>query len=320
MVVTTDRHWASGITDNMAANNGLMYFLKKKGGIITSDFGGGYEMVERLSYAENSTYQRYEGYDELNTGASDVLTAAKFPVRQAALHVTASGREVRMNMGSPERMLDLVKERKDNAKQTAMNKFSEDLYSDGSATNQINGLANLIQTNGQGTVGGIDSATYTFWRNKFKEMTGTNLAATPNATNAASLKADMGSLWLSLTIGSDSPDLILASHDMYVLYETGEQQLQRYADSELAQSGFTTLKYKSANVIFDDNTNFATTAEKMYFLNTKYIRIKQHPEAKWTMDDAKTPVNQDAIVVPCYWMGNLTIKSRRLQGVLFDAA
>ncbi len=303
----------------MSNNNAFLNRIKKKGGILTTDFGGGYEIVERLEYAENSTTQRYSGYDALNTGSSDVLTSAKFPIQQIALHVTASGREVRMN-SSKEKMIDLVKARKKNAIHSAANFFAVDIYSDGSLTNQINGLANLIQTNGQGTVGGIDSSTWTFWRNKFKEMTGTNLAASPSATNAISMKADMNQLWLSLVNGADKPDLIVMTHDFYALYELGEQQLQRYADADMAQSGFNTLKYKSADVIFDDNTNFGTTAERAYFLNTDYIRVRQHPEAQWTMDTAKTPVNQDAIVVPMYWMGNMTISSRRFQGILFDAA
>ncbi len=318
MVTTTDRHWGSTVTDNVSKHNGLLNRLKKKGKIKT--VSGGYEAAEPLEYAENATYQRYSGYDALNTGASDVLTSAKYDWCQAALHVTASGREIRQNMGSRERMINLVKARKANALKTAANNFSIDIYSDGALTNQIGGLAQMITSDGTGTVGGIVSGTYTFWKNKFKEATGTNTAAAPDATKAAAFKADMGSLWLSLNRGADKPDLIVFSHDFYVLYETGEQQLQRYMDSEMAQAGFGSLKYKTADVIFDDNTNFTTTAEKGYFLNTDYIGITQHSEAQWTMDDEKRPTNQDAIVVPMYWMGYAWVTNRSLQGVIFDAS
>lgn len=317
MVTTTDRTWGRKVTDNVSNHNALLNTLKRKGKIKT--VSGGYEIAEPIDYAENATYQRYIGYESLNTGASDVLTTVKYPYQQVALHVTASGRELRMNSGK-EQMINLVKARKENALRTAANNFSVDIYSDGSLTNQINGLANLIQTNGQGTVGGINATTWTFWRNQFREMTGTNLAASPSAANAVSMKADMNALWLSLNRGADKPDLIVMTHDFYSLFELGEQQLQRYADSELAQAGFTTLKYKSANVIFDDNTNFATTGERAYFLNTDYLMLVQHREAQWTMDAEKTPVNQDAVVIPMYWMGNLVTTQRSLQGILFDAA
>jgi hypothetical protein len=317
MVTTTDRTWGRKVTDNVSNHNALLNTMKRKGKIKT--VSGGYEIAEPIEYAENSTYQRFIGYEQLNTGASDVLTTVKFPYQQIALHVTASGRELRMNSGK-EQMINLVKSRKENALRTAANNFSIDIYSDGALTNQINGLANLIQTNGQGTVGGIDSATWTFWRNAFREMTGTNLAASPSAANAVSMKADMNALWLGLNRGADKPDLIVMTHDFYSLFELGEQQLQRYADSELAQAGFATLKYKSANVVFDDNTNFGTTSERAYFLNTDYLYLVQHREAQWTMDAEKTPVNQDAVVIPMYWMGNLVTTQRSLQGILFDAA
>lgn len=202
MVTTTLRHTGTDISDNVSEHNALMNRMKKRNKIKT--IGGGYEIQMPLEYAENGTYQRYSGYEQLNTQASDVLTSAKFEWQQVALHVTASGREIRMNSGK-EAMFDLVKARKKNAMHTAANNMSIDIYSDGSLTNQIGGLANLIQTDGNGTVGGINASTQTWWKNQFKEMTGTNLAATPTAANAASMKADMNSLWLSLCRGTDKP-------------------------------------------------------------------------------------------------------------------
>lgn len=317
MVTTTDRTWGTGVTDNVSKHNAVLNRMKKKGKIKT--VGGGYEIAERIEYAENSTYQRYAGFDALNTSASDVLTTVKYPYRQVALHVTASGREMRMN-SSKESMINLVKSRKENAIRTATNQFSIDLYSSGALPEQINGLQNLVQTNGQGTVGAIDSTTWTFWRNKFREVTGTNTAATPTVANAVQFKGDMNAMWLSLTRGADKPDIIVMTHDFYSLYEVGEQDKQRYADSDLAKAGFETLKYKSADVIFDDNANFATTGETAYFLNTDYLYLVQHREAQWTPDDTKVPTNQDAIVVPIYWMGNMVCTQRALQGRMFDAA
>ncbi|MER8567628.1 phage major capsid protein [Mesorhizobium sp. M0924] len=317
MVSTTLRNSATEVADNVSKNNAFLNRLKKKNKIRNLD--GGTEIQVQLEYAENSTYQRYAGLDTLNTNGSDVVTSAKFDWAQVALHVVSSGKELRQNSGKFA-MINLVKTKKGNALKTASNNFSVDLYSDGSLSNQIGGLANILQTNGQGTVGGIDSATWTFWRNKFLEATGTNLAATPSAANAISFKADMNRLWLSLTRGVDKPDLITFSHDFYSLYEIGEQQLQRYMDADMAQSGFIGLKYKTADVIFDDNTNFTTTAEKGYFINSDYLYVDQHKEAQWTQDDEKKPVNQDAVVIPFYWMGNLVCSNRSLQGVLFDAA
>lgn len=311
MVTTTFRHHKKKVVDNVTDNNALLTVMKERGNIKT-DASGGYEIAIPLSHAENSTYQRYSGYDTLNIGASDVLTAAKFDWCQVALHVTASGREIKMN-NSEERLINLVKARMDVAMATASNNISVDLYSDGALSNQIGGLAHLITADGTGTVGGIVAGTYTFWKSKFNEIL-------TDATAYANVKAAMNKQWLAQVRGNDKPDLIVSTHDLYSVYEGGLQDLQRYEDTKMAGLGFGNLKYKSASMIFDDNSNYGTTAELQYFLNTKYLYLMEHPEARWTEDDEKTPINQDAVVVPIYWMGQMCTSNRSLQGRIHDLA
>ena len=311
MVTTTFRHHKRKVVDNVTKHNGLLTVMKERGNIKT-DASGGYEIAIPLSQAENSTYQRFSGYDTLNIGASDVLSAAKYDWRQVALHVTASGRELKMN-NSEERLINLVKARMDVAMATAANNMSVDLYSDGALSNQIGGLAHLITADGTGTVGGIVSGTYTFWKNKFTEIL-------TDATAFANVRVAMNKQWLSQTRGNDKPDMIVSTHDLYSVYEGGLQDNQRYADAKMGDLGFSTLKYKTANIIFDDNSNYGTTAELQYFLNTKYLYLMEHPEARWTEDDEKTPINQDAVVVPIYWMGQLCTSNRSLQGRIHDLA
>lgn len=311
MVTTTLRHTATDVTDNVSNHNALLRKLKSKGKIKT--VSGGYEAQIPLEYAENSTYTRYAGYDTLNTNASDVITSAKYDWAQVAIHVTASGRELRMNNGK-EAMINLVKTRKANALKTAANNFSLDLYSSGALTNQIGGLQHILQTAGTGTVGGIDSSTWTFWQNAVREMAGTG------TWSSSTIQGEFNTLWLNVVRGADKPDLIVASHDIYSAFEASLQQNQRYTKAGTGELGFESVMYKGTEVIFDDNTNFATNAERAYFLNTDYLYLVQHKEAQWTPDDEKKPINQDAVVVPMYWMGFLACSNRSLQGLLIDAA
>lgn len=311
MVTTTLRKHYTEVTDNVSKNNALYTYIKEKGNIKT--VSGGYEIAVPLDYAENGTYTRYSNYDPLNVQASEVLSAAKYDWGQVAIHVSASGREIRMN-NSREAMINLVKSRVKNAMRTAANNMSIDIYSDGSLSNQIGGLGLLIQNAGTGTVGGINSTTYPFWQNKVREMAGTN------TWSSATIVGEMGQLWLPLVRGTDKPDLLIFSHDVYNAYEGALQQNQRYMDARSARAGFEVLKYKTADVIFDDNSNFGTTAESGYFLNTDYLFMIQHTDAKWSQDDDKVPVNQDAVVMPIYWMGQLVCSNRSLQGKLIDIA
>jgi hypothetical protein len=311
MVTTTLRNHPTEVADNVSDHNALYRRLKQRNKI--KRLSGGYEIVRPLDYAENSTFQRYSGYDTLNVQASDVLTAAKFDWVQSAVHVTASGRELRQNNGK-EQIIDLAASRLRNAMRTAANNMSVDIYSSGSLTNQMGGLAHIIQNAGTGNVGGINSSTYTFWKNKFREMSGTG------TWSKSTIKGDMNAIWLDLVRGTDKPDLIVSSHDFFAAYWESLQDNQRYARSDEATAGFQALKFVDADVIFDSNSNFATTAEKMYFLNTNYLELCVHRDANWNQLDDKMSVNQDAVVIPIIWMGNMTCSNRSLQGVLIDAS
>lgn len=311
IVTTTLREHPSEITDNVSDHNALLRRMKKRGNIKKID--GGYEIVRPLDYAENGTYQRFSGFDTLNVSASDVLSAAKFDWTQAAIHVTASGQQLRMNSGG-NRIADLAKARLKNAIRTAANYQSIDLYSSGALTNQMGGLAHIVTNDGTGTVGGIVSGTYTFWKNQFYE------APSSNAVSKSNIKGYMNTLWLSCVRGTDKPDLIVSSHDFYSYYWESLQDLQRFASADRAEAGFPELKYNTADVVFDSNSNFSTTAEKMYFLNTDYLEMVVHRDADWSQMDDKMSVNQDAVVIPLLWMGNLVCSNRSLQGVFIDAA
>lgn len=309
MVTTTLRNHPAEISDNVSAHNALYRRLQDKGQIKT--LSGGYEIVRPLDYAENATYQRYSGFDTLNIAASDVLSAAKYDWVQGAVHITASGRELRQNSGK-EAMINLVNARVKNAKRTAANNMSIDLYSTGALSNQMGGLGHIVTSDGTGTVGGINSTTFTFWKNNFFECT-----STPTSSN---VKGFMQNMWLELVRGGDRPDLIVASNDMYGFFWDGLSDLQRYASSDKAVAGFNALKFVDADVVFDSNSNFGTTAKIMYFLNTDFLEVVTHREANWSTLGEKMSVNQDAEVIPIIWMGNLVCSNRSLQGKLIDEA
>lgn len=308
IVTTTLRNHPGTIADNVTEHNALLTRLKKKGKVKKS---GGYEIVMPLDYAENSTYTRYSGYDTLNISASDVLTSASYEWRQVAINVTASGKELRMN-NSKEKIADLVEARIENARRTAANTFKTDLYSTGALSNQIGGLGHIITSDGTGTVGGINASTYDFWKNQFKELDGTG--------TYADIRDDMNDLELLTRRGNDQTDMIVSTHDLYSAYWSSLSDLQRYTKSDEA-STFKNVMFKDIPVFFDDDAdNFSTTGEVMYFLNTDYLELICHKDADWAVQDEKTSTNQDAVVIPILWMGQLCCSNRSLQGKLIDAS
>ncbi len=312
LVTTTFRKHGKEFKDNVSKNNALLRRMYKKGNVRRED--GGLSIVVPLDYANNATYQRYSGYDVLNIGASETLSAAEYQWRQIAINVVASGLELRTNSGGT-RIINLVKSRMKNAMRTFKNNFSSDIYSDGTLPNQITGLQAMVADTGTGTIGGIDSSTWTFWRNGVQSAAAPiqgGGAITPGPTTIESL---MLPLWLNQVRGDDQPDLIVASNDYFTFYEQSQTSIKRYTgDKDSADGGFVSLKYKGADVIFDGGSGIPNS--RMYFLNTDYIELVVHSDADMTTLEEMKPYNQDAAVVPIIWMGNMVCGNRSLQAVL----
>ncbi len=211
IVTTTLRNRTGKLADNVSRNNALLRRLQRRGKV--KPFDGGRTIVQELEYAMNGTYRRYSGYEVLNITPSDVMTAAEFPIRQAAVAVSISGLEMLQNSGK-ERIIDLLESRIGNAERTFMNSLSADVYSDGTASGQISGLQALVADNpATGTIGGIDRATWTFWQNiSFSALTDGGAAAT-----SANIQSYMNRVALQLVRGQDGTDLIGADGNYYRL-------------------------------------------------------------------------------------------------------
>lgn len=311
LVSTTFRKHRRQIKDNVSNHNALLRRLSRRGRERTED--GGLSIVEPLDYAENTTYQRFSGFDLLNIGASDVLSSAEYQWRQVAIHIASSGEELRKNRGES-RILNLVKARMQNAIRTFKNNFSADIYSDGSLSNQVNGLQALVSDAGTGTVGGIDSSVWTFWKNVVQSAAAPLQGGGAIVPSAVTIESLWLPLWLALVRGEDRPDLIVTDNNYYTFYEQSLTSLKRYTgDSSNADGSFLELKYKTADVIYDGGSGIP--ADHAYFLNTDFLQLVVHPDANLTEVPEMRPINQDAAVVPVLWMGNLVCSNRSRQGV-----
>lgn len=314
IVTTTIENRSKKLADQVSNNNALLMRLERKG--KRKPVGGGRKIVQELEYAENGTFGWYSGYDPLNISPSDVFTAAEFDWKQNAVAISISGLEELMNSGE-EQMIDLLESRIENAERTMKNKMAEAVYGDGTAAGgkAIGGLALLVADNGQGTVGGINSATWEFWRNiAFDATTDGGAAAT-----TANIIGYMNRVWLQIVRGTDRPDLICADNNYYRLYMEALQPQQRFTSAEMAQAGFESLKFQSADVIFDGGMGGECPTNHMYFLNTDYIYMRPHSKRQYVaLSPDRFATNQDAMVKLIGWAGNMTTSGRKFQAVLKD--
>jgi len=315
LVTTTLRSRSKKLADNVTSNNALLTRLKTKGKI--RPFSGGRTIVEELDYAENSTFKRYSGYETLDISPSDVFSAAEFNIKQAAVAVTMSGLEELQNSGA-EQVIDLLESRITNAERTLANNISADIYSDGTAdsSKQIGGLQLLVaDAPSTGTVGGINRATYSFFRNYAYDATTDGGAA----ATASNIQQYMNEIFVNICRGTDKPDLMVADNNYYTLYLESLQSIQRIASDEMAQAGFASLKYMGGDVVLDGGYGGDAPTNHMYFLNTNYIHFRPHRKRNFVpLDGERVAVNQDAMVKLIVWAGNMTLSNAFLQGVLKD--
>lgn len=318
ILATTIEARSRKVADNVTSNNALLARLKARGKIKT--FSGGHKIIQELSFAENANAGWYSGYDLLPVGVSDVISAAEFDIKQAAVPVVISGLEQLQNAGR-ERMIDLMEARISVAESTMKNLLTAGVYSDGTGSGgkEIDGLdAALSTTPAVGSYGGIDPATWTFWRNQY----------TSSALDASTLQAAMNTMWADLVRGADRPDLIVADADMWTLYLASLQAQQRFTNTDTADGGFQSIKFMDADVVLDGGiyTGGVTgatgaTTKTMYFLNTDYLHYRPHARRNMVplSPNKRYAVNQDAETQILAWAGNLTCSGRQFQGRLVDS-
>jgi hypothetical protein len=310
ITTTTLRRRSPKIADNVSDNTALLSRLKQKGNIKL--ISGGRTIVEPLDYAENSTYKRYSGYEVLDISPSDVISAAEFNWKQAAMAVSISGLEMLQNSGS-DAVLDLLESRIENAERSLANNFSTDVYSDGTATNQINGLQALIDgTPTTGTVGGINAANFAFWQNQEYDFSDQS-----ESSSSSTIQTAMNTLYLSCARNRDKPDLIVADNTYFRYYWESLQANQRFVNDKMASAGFDNLKFMGADVVFDGGQDGDCPSSTMYFINTNYLKLKTHKDRNFVpLNPDRYATNQDAMVKLIAWAGNLCVSNRALQGVI----
>lgn len=318
IVTTTLNAWSKDVYDNVTNNNALLYAFKKFGKLgLVGEGGtkmgsietrsGGKQIEEDISITENSNVGFVAYNETVGTDAVDVLNQAIFDWKYCYGNAVLYGAEIDMAADSKYRKHKLVENIVLNAEETMVNKIGEALFNTSDA-DSIDGLPKLITDDGTGTVGGIATATYANWKNKFK-----NVAANPTA---ATLLKSMAELYRDCTRGKSSPDIIVTTPALYSLYESALTPQQRFTNSKLADAGFEALKFHGAEVIFDENC----PANRMYFLNTKAIVFNFHRDQMFKVGKMEKLFGQEKYAWPITAMCNFSVRSRRDLGVLVVAA
>ena len=314
IVATTIQNRSRQIADNVTKNNAILSRLNQRGNVRT--ISGGNVIFEELSFAENANGGFYSGYDLLPVAAQDVISAAEFQIKQYAVPVVMSGLEMLQNSGK-EQMIDLLEGRLNVAESTMMNQLSQSIYSDGTGSGgkEVTGLNAAVPSDPTtGTYGGINRATWSFWRSKLYDFS----TATGGNATAANIQAGMNNLWAQTTRGADRVDLIVMDTNYWSLYMASLQAQQRFTSPETGNLGFPSIKFMDADVVLDGGIGGYCPANTGFFLNTKFIKWRPHKDRNMVplSPNRRYAINQDAEVQILAWAGNLTASGAQFQGRL----
>ncbi len=297
LLTTTLANYRKTLTDNVFTARPLTYTLMEKGRIRM--LNGGTKVVEPLIYGLNDTVGSYSGYDSIALTPQTGISAAEFEWRQYAASISISGIEEAKNNGDAE-IINLLEAKIMQAEESMREGFNTMFFGDGTgnSSKDWNGLDNLVDNTG--TVGNIDSSTYTWWKS-YKE-----------ATAGALTLAQMATAYNSVSVGNDHPDTLLTTQTLFEKYEALLQPQLRYTDTKTADAGFQNLLFKAAPVMYDTGC----TAGTFFFLNSKYLTLVGHSDKWFSQTSFISPEDTDAryALIMCY--GNLTVRNRAKQGKL----
>lgn len=310
---TTLRNYQTEMADNVTANIPLLSFLNKRGKV--KPVSGGNKIFQQLAYAENANGKAYSGFETLNTDLNEQFTTAEYDWKQYAVPVVASGLEIDVQNAGEEQIVDLLEARVENAKRTMQNLLDEGLFSDGTlySGKGITGLqAQVADSPSTGTVGGINRATWSFWRNTSYDASSDGGAA----ASATNIQTYMNTVYNRVTRNADKPNLIVADSNYYAFYQSSLQTIQRITNAESGNLGFTSLEYMGMPVLLGGGQGGSCPTDRMYFLNTNYLFWRPSSRRNVVALDTVNSINQDAMVKHLVWAGNLTSSNLSLQAVL----
>jgi len=289
---TSLQNYKNTLVDNIFDSLPFFDFVGKKGGSKVQLEDGSADIVVPLMYAENGTVSSYSGYDIIDTTPQSGLGNAKYTMKQVAGTVTIDRFSERQNAGK-EQIINLFGAKMTQLEMSFANKISQMFFADGTGngSKDITGLQAIIaDTPTSGTIGGIDRASYTWWRNQTDDGAQTSAAYDV-------ILDDVRSMYYLCSKGKDAPDFLVGGLDAYKGFEgklTGTIQYNAVLPNMLsdAKFGFPNMKVYGATFFYDNDCD----DDKIYFVNSKYLKFhvdkstffEQMPFQRMNTQDART--------------------------------
>lgn len=274
---------------------------------------------------EEVTYNRKRTLSEANFAwgsAHDGFVLTEEELLQNYISVT-DDRNATPTTSEKHQFVNLITENTETLKLGFSEKLDYDLHLDGTQdADAIPGLDLLVSTTPTtGTVGGIDRATNTAWRN-YAEV---DIAAT-----AGLLQSRMEVCVRTLTrVGGNSPDIILAGSKFIDAYRTDaltgiERHVMNGRGNTAIDAGVTALSFKGIPIVWDPVMDDLQSAlnptvdwdKRAYFLNSRFLKLRPAQGQDMVVRKPPRVYNRYSHYWGLTWRGGMTITRPSAMGVL----
>ena len=303
------------LTDNFFDAYPTLDMFRSGGALVTDN--GGKEIQADLMYGGNSA-QYFSGYDVLNTDAVDGVTAAFYPFRYAAVPITINYTEEMENRKSDSAM-KLLATKTEQSMLTLRDQINTSIYSaqTGKAPLGFQDIIADVPGTTPTTLGGITVSSNTWWKNKTNNAGPDTSFITASGSSFEGMLR-MGTTWNDVSEGNEQPTNIFTTNDIYGDFEeifegTGYQRLSA-KDSPGVDGRLPS--FRGIPVQYDRDC----ASGKMYFLNTKYLKMNMQAGMNFAKTPFKEPANQMAKVGFIIVGLQITTNNRRRQGVIYGLA
>ncbi len=299
----------------------------------------GRSIVEKIRKLRNSTVKAYERFDLLDITPQDNFDEVEMPWKSISGSCHMANEDLDKNRGSKTKIFDLLEASEDDLSVSMQEKVND--YFLGSQPvddlKRPSGLMDWIQDDptslpagGAAAIGGIDTtvAANSFWENQIVNQNAVAFGTDQTGVGPVNLRK----LIRQMTFGKQRSRLIVAGEAAFEALEKSLVSQVRYNDPRvnwLANVGVEAIIFKNTPVVMEkridavravtlNGAGVALPNSAFYGLNPRSLRFWGMKFRWFKMGNFREPTNQDSQVAHMIARLQLTCRSRREQGVLFN--
>lgn len=272
---------------------------------------GGDFIAGPIEYALNTTVSSYSDTDTFSTSRVDVFDRYEYQWKEYVGTVVMSDLEKDRNAGTGE-VFALLPAKLENLRRSLRGTINSDAFGAGTANSGkvLSGLQLLVASSpATGTVGGINRANFSWFRNQ-------QAAGTQSAAAFDNLRATMRSIYnqASNGIGDAHPTFGVTTRTVFEGFEGLLVANERFTDKASGDGGFKNevLKFKGMKLSYDNDCPSAL----MYLLNPQFYKWV-YKTGSWMKGRAGImPANQTVEIFAVRTMMNTIATNPRRLGVI----